>query len=161
MSIVTKVQITTPSERELAMIRSFKAPRSMVFDAFTKPDLIKRWLTGPSTWYMAECEVDLRVGGNYRYVWRNKNTGADMGMGGQYREIKAPDLIVATELFDQAWYEGEAISRIELKESGGYTTMTQTLTYISKAVRDMVLQSPMESGVEESYGNLDKLLVEG
>lgn len=161
MPAITKVKITTPSDRELAMIRSFKAPRSMVFDAFTKPDLIKRWLTGPSTWYMAACEVDLRVGGKYRYVWRNKNTGSDMGMGGVYREIKAPEFLVATELFDQAWYEGEAISRLDFKESDGYTTVTQTLTYVSKAVRDMVLSSPMESGVEESYGNLDKLFAEG
>jgi uncharacterized protein YndB with AHSA1/START domain len=158
MPTTAKLRITTPSDREIAMIRDFKAPRGMVFDAFTKPELIKRWLTGPSTWYMIVCEVDLRVGGKYRYVWRNKNSGVDMGMGGEYREIAAPERIVATELFDEAWYAGEAVSRIELKESSGITTVTQTLLYISKETRDMVLKSPMESGVVESYDKLEAML---
>src|SRR3989454_4488921 len=101
-----KLQITTPSDREIAMTRVFDAPRSLVFDAFTKPELVKQWLLGPPGWSMPVCEIDLRVGGTYRYVWRHAN-GNEMGMGGVYREIVAPERIVATQKFDEPWYPGE------------------------------------------------------
>jgi len=100
------LQINTPSEREIAMTRVFDAPRNLVFEAFTKPELIKRWLLGPDGWSMPVCEVDLKVGGKYRYVWRRDSDGTEMGMGGVYREIATPERIVATEKFDQAWYPG-------------------------------------------------------
>ena len=64
-----RLQVTTPSEREIAMTRVFHASRRLVFDAHTKPELVKRWLTGPPGWVMAVCEIDLKVGGRYRYVW--------------------------------------------------------------------------------------------
>ena len=83
---VEKLQVSTPSDRELAMTRVFDAPRSMVFDAWTKPELLKRWLGVFGGWTFAVCEVDLRVGGKYRFVWRGKD-GNEMGMGGVYREI--------------------------------------------------------------------------
>jgi uncharacterized protein YndB with AHSA1/START domain len=101
--------VTTPSEREIAMTRVFDAPRKLVFEAFTRPELITRWLLGPPGWTMVVCEIDLRVGGAYRYVWR-KDNGTEMGMGGVFREIVAPERIVQTEKFDNPWYEGEAIS---------------------------------------------------
>src|ERR1044071_1680068 len=104
-----KLQITTPSDREIAMTRVFNAPRRMVFEALTKPELVKRWLLGPPGWSMPVCEIDLRVGGKYRYVWRRDSDGTDMGMGGVYREIVAPERIVATEKFDQSWYSGDAV----------------------------------------------------
>src|ERR1700716_4401588 len=91
-----KLQVTTPSDREIAMTRVFDAPRSLVFDAFTKPELLKRWLGVLGGWTFAVCEVDLKVGGKYRYVWRGKD-GREMGMGGVYREIVRPERIVSTE----------------------------------------------------------------
>jgi uncharacterized protein YndB with AHSA1/START domain len=152
-----RLQVTTPSEREIAMTRVFNAPRSMVFDAWTNPELLKRWLGVRGGWSMAVCEVNLRVGGAYRFVWRGPN-GAEMGMGGVYREIVRPERLVATEKFDDPWYEGEALDTTVLLEHGGRTTLTTTVLYASREVRDAVLKSPMESGVAESYDKLAELL---
>jgi uncharacterized protein YndB with AHSA1/START domain len=151
------LQVTTPSEREIAMTRVFDAPRPLVFDAFTKPELIQRWLGVRGGWSMVVCEVDLRVGGRYRYVWR-KGDGPEMGMGGVYREVVRPERFVATEKFDDPWYAGEALDTTVMVEQGGQTTVTTTVRYQSRAVRDAVLASPMERGVAESYDRLAELL---
>jgi len=153
-----KLQVTTPSDREIAMTRVFNAPRRLVFDALTKPELVKRWLLGPPGWSMPVCEIDLRLGGKYRYVWRQDSDGTEMGMGGVYREIVKPERIVATEKFDQAWYPGDAVGTVRLVEQGGKTTLTQTVLYDSKETRDAVLKSPMESGVSASYDRLADVL---
>ena len=84
------------------------SPRRLVFDALTKPALLKRWLGVFGEWTMPECEVDLRVGGGFRYGWRGPN-GATMGMRGVYQEIDPPARLVATEVFDESWYPGEAV----------------------------------------------------
>jgi uncharacterized protein YndB with AHSA1/START domain len=151
------LQITTPSERELVMSRVFDAPRTLVFDAWTKPELLKRWLGVRGDWSFAACEVDLKVGGRYRFVWRGPS-GAEMGMGGVYREIVRPELLVATEKFDEAWYEGEALDTTTFVERDGKTTATTTVLYGSREIRDAVLKSPMERGVAESYDKLDEVL---
>lgn len=152
-----KLKVSTPSDRELAMTRVFDAPRSMVFDAWTKPELLKRWLGVFGGWTFAVCEVDLRVGGKYRFVWRGKD-GNEMGMGGLYREIVRPEKIVCTEKFDDPWYEGDAIDTTTFVERAGKTTMTTTVLYASKEIRDAVLKSPMESGVAKSYDKLAEVL---
>ncbi|HXI97321.1 MAG TPA: SRPBCC family protein [Gemmatimonadaceae bacterium] len=152
-----KLKVSTPSDRELAMTRVFDAPRSMVFDAWTKPELLKRWLGVFGGWTFAVCEVDLRVGGKYRFVWRGKD-GNEMGMGGLYREIVRPERIVCTEKFDDPWYEGDAIDTTTFVERAGKTTMTTTVLYASKEIRDAVLKSPMESGVAKSYDKLAEVL---
>ena len=157
MKNAAKLQITTPSDRELAMIRSFDAPRGLVWDAWTKPELLKQWLGVRGGWTFAVCEVDLKVGGKYRYVWRGPS-GAEMGMGGVFREVAKPERLVATEKFDESWYEGDAMDTTTFVERGGQTTVTTTVRYASKAVRDAVLKSPMESGVAESYNKLDEVL---
>ena len=157
MKNAAKLQITTPSDRELAMIRSFDAPRGLVWDAWTKPELLKQWLGVRGGWTFAVCEVDLKVGGKYRYVWRGPS-GAEMGMGGVFREVAKPERLVATEKFDESWYEGDAMDTTTFVERGGKTTVTTTVKYASKAVRDAVLKSPMESGVAESYNKLDEVL---
>jgi len=152
-----KLRLSTPSDREIAMTRAFDAPRKLVWDALTKPELVKRWLGVFSGHTMALCEIDLRVGGRYRYVWRLSN-GAEMGMGGVYRDIVPLERLVATERFDGAWSPGEAIGTVSLKEQGGRTTMTTLVLYDSKEVRDGVLKSPMETGVAAGYETLDGLL---
>ena len=152
-----RLQVTTPSDREIAMTRVFDAPRSMVFDAWTKPELLMRWLGVRGGWTFAICEVDLKVGGTYRFVWRGPD-GTEMGMGGVYREIMRPERLVATERFDEAWYEGEALDTTTFVEDGGMTTATTTVSYASREVRDAVLKSPMERGVAESYDKLDEVL---
>jgi uncharacterized protein YndB with AHSA1/START domain len=109
-------------------------------------------------WSMPVCEIDLKVSGKYRYVWRRDKDGTEMGMGGVYREIVAPERVVATEKFDQSWYPGEAVGTFVLTEQGGKTTLTQTILYESREARDGVLKSGMEKGVVASYDRLAKLL---
>jgi uncharacterized protein YndB with AHSA1/START domain len=153
-----KLTIAAHSDREIVMTRVFEAPRKLVFEAWTKPELLKRWLLGPPGWSMVVCEVDLKVGGRSRYVWRRDSNGTTMGMGGVYREVAVPERIVATEKFDEAWYPGEAVGTMVFVEQGGRTTLTQTLLYESRAARDAVLASPMEQGVEASFDRLEEML---
>ena len=152
------LKLTTRGDREIVITRAFDAPRKLVFDAFTKPELVKQWLLGPDGWSMPVCEIDLKVGGKYRYVWRRDKDGTEMGMGGVYREIVAPERIVATEKFDQSWYPGEAVGTFVLTEQAGKTTLTETILYESREARDGVLKSGMEKGVVASYDRLEKLL---
>jgi uncharacterized protein YndB with AHSA1/START domain len=151
------LQVSLRGDREIVMTRVFDAPRGLVFEAMTKPELVKKWLLGPPGWTMPVCEIDLRVGGTYRYVWRHSN-GDEMGMGGVYREVAVPERVVATERFEQAWYAGEAVGTLLLSEQEGKTTVTQTVLYQSKEARDGVLKSGMESGVAASYDRLEEVL---
>ena len=152
------LKVTTRGDREIVMTRTFDAPRHLVFDAFTKPELVKQWLLGPDGWSMPVCEIDLRVGGRYRYVWRKNKTGTEMGMGGIFREIVVPERIVATEKFDEAWYPGEAVDTTVFVEQGGKTTVTVTVLGATAEARDAMLKSGMESGVAVSYDRLEKLV---
>ena len=149
--------VTAVSDREIRITRSFNAPRQLVFDAHTKPELVRRWLFGPPGWVFDVCEIDLRVGGAYRYVWRHPPDTV-MGMGGVYREIRAPERIVATEKFDDPWYPGEAVGTLVLTEHGGVTTLNNTIKYESKDARDAVLRSPMETGLKFGYDRLAALV---
>ncbi len=151
------LQVATRGDCEIVMSRVFEAPRQLVFEACSKPEFVRRWLLGPDGWSMPVCEIDLRVGGSYRYVWRHSD-GREMGMGGVYREIVVPERIVATEKFDEAWYPGEAVGIILLVEQSGKTTLTQTILYDSRETRDAVLNSPMEKGVAASYDRLEAVL---
>jgi len=152
------LKVAAQGEKEIVMTRVFDAPRHLVFDAHTKPELVKRWLLGPPGWTMPVCEIDLRVGGTYRYVWKSEKDGTTMGMGGVYREIARPERIVSTERFDEAWYPGEGVGTLVLTEKDGKTTLTQTMAYESRAARDGVLKSGMESGVAASYDRLEPML---
>lgn len=148
------LQVTTPSEREIVLTRVFNAPRHLVFDAFTKPELLKRWF-GPRGWSLAVCEVDLKVGGTFRFVMRGPD-GTQMGMRGVYREIVPPERSVHTESFDD--YPGESQVTTVLVEEGGKTTLTATVLYASQEIRDAVIKSGMEHGAAESYDKLAELL---
>jgi uncharacterized protein YndB with AHSA1/START domain len=151
------LKVTTLGDRQIVMTRVFDAPRDLVFDAWTKPELLRRWLFGPDGWSMTLCEIDLRVGGRYRCVLKGPD-GEEMGWQGVYREIVAPERIVSTEQFDQPWYPGEAVGTIVLTENGGKTTLTQTLLYESREARDGVLKTPMEHGVAMGYDRLAGIL---
>jgi uncharacterized protein YndB with AHSA1/START domain len=150
------LKLSTPTEREIVLTRVFDAPRDLVFEAMTKPELLKLWMFGPPGWSFSVCEVDLRVGGKYRYVWRGPD-GTEMGMGGVHLEIVPPERIVCTQLFDEDWTGGEAIGTIVLVERGGKTTLSNTILYASREARDAVLQTPMEQGVAAGYDRLDEL----
>jgi uncharacterized protein YndB with AHSA1/START domain len=151
------LQVTTPGDREIVMTRLFAAPRQLVFDAHTKPELVKRWLLGPPGWTMPVCRIDLRVGGQYRYEWSHPEKRG-FGTGGVYREIAAPQRIVNTELMDGA--AAEMLVTLVLTEQGGKTTLTQTLLLPSHEARDMVLKTGMAKGVEASFANLDEMLAQ-
>ncbi len=151
------LKVTTPTDREITMSRVFDAPRRLVYDAYTKPELLKRWLGVFGALSFVVCEIDLRVGGSYRFVWRGRD-GNDMGMRGVYREIVPVERIVSTESFDEPWYEGQAVGTVTFVEQDGKTTLTITVRYASKEVRDAVLKSPMEQGVAASYDMLAELL---
>jgi uncharacterized protein YndB with AHSA1/START domain len=158
MRTVGKLEIAAPGDREIAMGRSFDAPVALVYRALTTPELLKRWLLGPDGWQMTVCEMDLRVGGAYRYVWRRDRDGYEMGMGGVFRELNPPGRMVQTELFDEAWYPGEALITTVLTPEGDGTRMTQTMLLESREARDGVLASGMESGVAVSFDRLDHVL---
>ena len=157
MSAPRTLQVTTPNDLEIVMVREFDAPRHLVFEALRTPALIRQWLLGPPGWTMPVCEFPDRVGEPYRYVWRNQH-GTEMGMGGVVLEMVAPERIVTTERFDDAWYPGEAVDTMVLVERAGRTTLTMTVRYESKAARDIALQSGMETGMEAGYERLDQLL---
>src|SRR5438477_4412797 len=148
--------VTTPNDREIVMTRVFDAPRRLVFDAFSKPELLKRWF-GPRGWSMTVCEIDLRVGGAFRFVLRSPD-GKDMGMHGVYREIVPPERSVHMESFDD--YPGESQVTAVFTEHQDRTTFTATVLYASKEIRDAVLKSGMEHGAAESYDRLAELLAQ-
>ena len=152
-----RVTVTTPSDREVAVSRTFNAPRRLVFDAYTKPEMVKRWLYGPEDWPLAVCEIDLKPGGALRYVWRHREKG-DMGMGGVFREITPPERIVHTELFDQDWTGGETLVTTIFDERDGRTTVTSTVRYSSKEARDGALKTGMIEGWSQGLDRLDALL---
>jgi uncharacterized protein YndB with AHSA1/START domain len=153
------LEVTTPTDLEIVMKRSFAAPRDRVFDAFTKPELIQRWLLGPDGWSMPVCEVDLKAGGSYRYRWRSDSgDGHEFGVSGTYLEIVRPERLVHAERFDDAWYPGEALVTTTFSEHADSTTVTMRIRYESREARDIAIQSGMDGGVAKSYDRLSLLL---
>jgi uncharacterized protein YndB with AHSA1/START domain len=158
MNNARTLTVTTPTDREIVLTRVFDAPRRMVFDALTKPELLKRWF-GARGWHLVVCEVDLRVGGAWRFVSRGPD-GTELGHGGVYSVVLPPDRLVYTESFDDQSYPGESVITHVLVEQNARTTLTSTLLYGSREGRDIVLSYPMQRGVAEGYDRLDGLLAE-
>lgn len=153
-----EVIVTTPSDFEVQVVRAFAAPRQLVFEALSKPEFVRRWLLGPPGWSMPVCEIDMRVGGRYRYEWLNAGSGERFGMGGSFREVLAPERIVATELFDGGIMGPESLTTTTLAEAAGRTMLTMLMRYTSKEVRDAVLATGMADGMARSFEQLDVLL---
>jgi uncharacterized protein YndB with AHSA1/START domain len=149
--------VTTPTDREVVITRVFDAPRELVWEAMSKPELVKRWLMGPPGWTMPECENDLRVGGAYRHVWRN-DKGHEMTMHGSYREVSPPDRCVRTEIFQFGPQTFEQLATAVLTEHAGQTTLTITVVYPNKEARDGAIAYGMERGVKASQYRLAELL---
>ncbi len=146
---------TTPSDREVVITRVVDAPRRLVFDAFTKPEHVPNWMLGPEGWTMPVCEIDLREGGTWRFVWRRSN-GTEMGMRGVYKEIVPPERVVTTESWGADW--PETLNTLSLSEKDGKTTITQTILYPSKDARDAALKTGMKDGASQSYDRLETYL---
>jgi uncharacterized protein YndB with AHSA1/START domain len=152
-----RLTISTPTDREVMLSRDFDAPPSLVFDALTKPELLKRWY-GPTGWTMEVCEIDLRVGGKWRFVSRNPN-GKVIGQFGVYHEIERPLRLVNTESWED-WEAGETLVTNSLANENGRTKLTSTIRFPSREVRDVVLKSGLEHGAEAGYQKLAEVLGE-
>jgi uncharacterized protein YndB with AHSA1/START domain len=149
------VVITTPSDREVVMTRVFDAPRCLVFDAFTSPELLPRWLEAPGR-SMTICEIDLRVGGTYRFVWSGPGR-KNVGSYGVYRDVVVPSRVVRTEAWED-WDAGEVLVTTEFTEDHQQTTVTVTALFPSRDVRDAVLEAGMKGGAATNYDRLAMLL---
>lgn len=149
------LDVTTPSDKEIRLTRMFDASPELVFECHTKPDLLKRWLLGPPGWSMPVCEVDLRVGGRYKYVWHNDADGSEFGVQGEFREIVAAERIVNIETMDGV--PGQTLCTATFEKSGGGTRFTLNLQFDSKELRDGALESGMTGGISMSYDRLDDI----
>jgi uncharacterized protein YndB with AHSA1/START domain len=147
--------LTMVSDEEIAISRAFDAPRQLVFEAHTNPEHVSQWLLGPEGWTMPVCEIDLRPGGSWHFVWQHAD-GRRLDMSGVYREIVSPERIINTERWGPEW--PETINTMLFTERDGETAVTQIIRYPSKEARDAALATGMMSGVERSYDLLDALL---
>ena len=153
------VNISTPTDLEILITRSFNAPRDLVWEAMSRPELIKQWLFGPPGWTMTVCDDDLRVGGQFKWAWSGPD-GMEMAMHGVYRDVTPPERIVRTEMFDFGCeaQSGEQLATMVLTEIFATTKLTLTVVYPSKEARDGALASGMEKGVAAGYDRLEEIL---
>jgi uncharacterized protein YndB with AHSA1/START domain len=152
---VNKTTFTTPSDREILGTRVVDAPRELVWEAWTNPEHVPHWLLGPEGWIMPVCEIDLRPGGAWHFVWR-RSDGTEMEMRGEYRVVEPPERLVHTESWGGDW--PETLNTLVLSEEDGKTTMAQTVLYPSKEARDAALATGMKDGASVSFERLDEYL---
>jgi len=160
-----KARVTLPSDREVQVTRSFRAPRALVYRAYTEPDLVRRWLLGPPGWSMPVCEMDVRAGGRFRWRWRNDQDGSEFGFSGTFREVQPASKIVHTEAYEPGTVGGgypgnDALVTVTFTEKSGLTTVTTLVDYGSKEARDAAVGTGMTEGMEQSYQLLDRILAE-
>jgi uncharacterized protein YndB with AHSA1/START domain len=151
--------ITTPSDTEIVITRVFDAPAELVFKAYTTPDLVKRWWSfGPAEWLA--CEIDLRVGGRWRFVTRDEEM--EVGFHGEYREIDPPHRLVSTEVFEGAPVPDPdavpTVNVVTLDEVDSVTTLTLLIQCINLEQRDAIIESGMEGGLQIAYNQLEDLV---
>ena len=146
---------TTPSETQVQVTRVVNAPRNIVFEAYTEPKHLQKWLLGPPGWTMPICEFDARPGGAWRYVYR-KEDGNEMTLSGTVREYTPPERVVTTETWGPQW--PETVNTVVFTELAGQTTITLTVTYPSQEARDAALQTGMKEGMDQGFAKLDALL---
>ena len=145
----------TPSDREVVVTRVVNAPRRLVFAAWTEPRHLQRWLTGPVGWTMPVCEIDLRPGGRWRYVYR-KASGTEMTLTGSVLEVAPPERLVTTESWGPEW--PDTVNTLVFTESEGRTTIALTITYVSKEARDAALDTGAMDGMNRAFELLEALL---
>lgn len=155
-------EVSLPSDTEVRVVRTFNAPRDLVYKAYTTPALVQKWLLGPPGWSMPVCEMDVRVGGAYRWRWKNEADGAEFGFYGTFTEVDAPAKVAHEEFYDPGDVGGAmpsdpALVTLELSEAGGVTTMTSTMRFVSKQARDAAVSTGMTDGMEMGYQRLDDL----
>lgn len=152
-----RLTVTLPSDREICITRAFNAPARLVFDAWTQPEHVKRWFGACRSMTMTVCEIDLRVGGLWRYVLHDSSNGMDHGFSGEYREIVLPERLVSTERYEPV-PGSDHLNTLTLVEQDGKTMMHILIQHSSKEQRDGHLQSGMETGLCEALNRVDDLL---
>lgn len=148
--------VTLPSDTEILITRRFDAPRELVWEAMTRPEHVLRWW-GPEWCPLIKADIDLRVGGAWRYVAR-MDDGSELAWRGVYREIDPPNSMTSTEVFE-GFPDAESVNTVTLTEEGGVTTLTTLVRHSSKEHRDGHIESGMEGGMQETFNRLDQLLV--
>ena len=148
--------VTLPTDRQILITRTFEAPRHLVYKAYTTPELIKRWWGGDRG-EVTLTEVDLRVGGRWRYVM-TANGGYEVGFHGKYREIVPNERLVYTETFE-GMPEAEGLNIVTFDEEDGRTVLKNVAEYPSKEIRDTVINSGMEGGMQESMDHLEQVAI--
>lgn len=151
----TSLTLTLPSDREIVMTRVVNAPCHLVFEAWTNREHVPHWMLGPAGWTMPICEIDLRPGGAWHFVWR-RSDGTEMEMHGVYKEITPPERLVSTESWGGDW--PETLNTLILSEENGKTTIMIRMLYPSQEARDAALKTGMKEGVSESYDRLAEYL---
>ena len=147
-------EVTLPSDTEILITRKFDAPADLVFDVWTTPEHVRNWW-GWETDQMRVCEIDLRVGGTYRFVAGDDDR--EVAFRGVYREIERPHRLVASEVYEP-YPESESVNTLTLEESDGVTTMTILVTHLTKEARDATIDSGMERGLQHSLDRVDRVL---
>ena len=157
------LEVSLPNETTVRVERTFDAPAALVWRAYTEPALIQRWMLGHPGWTMPVCEMDLRVGGTYRWRWRNDADGKEFGFHGEFQELVQHKKIVNTEFFDPGNLGMDmgqgALNSTSFSEVRGKTTLVQLIQYKSQQDRDAALATGMTDGMEVSYKILDALLL--
>lgn len=153
------IDVTTPGDTDVVVTRTFDASPDLVFRAFSEPALVQRWQLGYPGWTMPVCEIDFKVGGTYRYRWRNDEEGIEFGFTGTFQKIEKPGLIVHSEKPEDVDM-GEAIVTNELRSQNGGTLMTMTIRYPSAEVRQQAIETGMTDGMGVSFDLMDVLLAE-
>jgi uncharacterized protein YndB with AHSA1/START domain len=160
--MTTGLQITTPTDTTIVLIRSFKAARRLVWEAMTSPDKMKRWMLPPPGWTLNVCEVEPRVGGTLTLAWKSADADPAMTLHGEWTEFAPHERMVHTETMKLG--SGETVASLvethEFTETGGATQMRITQTYKSKEDRDGALASGMDQGMEACYRQLDAVVAQ-
>lgn len=155
---------TLPSETEVLVERSFDASVDLVWRAYTEPELMRRWCTGPPKWSMSVCEMDIRVGGTYEWRWSDEENGVEFGFTGEMLEVDPHSKIVHTQAFDPGNMGGSmgsepSIITVTFEQTGGITNVATSIKFASKADRDAAVSTGMTDGMEMSYKQLDEVLI--
>ena len=165
MTTAYKAQVSMPSDGEVKVTRAFKAPRALVYRAHTEPALVQRWMLGPPGWTMPVCEMDVRVGGKYRWRWRSKEDQSEFGFSGVFREVEPGRKLVHSETYDAGSHGvgesgSECLVTVTFEEQDGVTTVTSLMDFGSKEAREAAFSTGMTDGMEQGSQRLDKLLAE-
>jgi uncharacterized protein YndB with AHSA1/START domain len=150
-----RTSFNTPSDCELEIQRLVEGSRRAIFGAWTDARLVPQWMLGPEGWSMPVCEIDLRVGGSWHFLWRRQD-GAQRETTGRYREILPPNRLVTTESWGEGW--PETVNTLRLAEAEGGTAVSIRIVYPSREARERAEATGMKEGLEASFERLEQLL---